>query len=141
MLTNTPNGLLIKQIHDKLEKNANNILRSEGLTMMQISVLMLLQQSEKEQLSMKELEQYFKVAQSTIVGIISRLEQKKFVKRFNNNIDKRIKLVCITPTGKLCCKKAAHQMNQTEKDILHNFSEDECKTLNYLLTKIIDNLK
>ena len=39
----TPTGLLIKQIHDCLEKKSNNALRAKGLTMMQVSVLLALQ--------------------------------------------------------------------------------------------------
>ena len=71
-----PNGFLIKQIHDRLEKQANNTLRGKDLTMMQISVLMELQEAEQKERSMKELERKFCVAQSTVAGIISRLEQR-----------------------------------------------------------------
>ena len=35
-----PSGQLIKLLHDRLEKQANNTLRGKDLTMMQISVLM-----------------------------------------------------------------------------------------------------
>lgn len=35
-----PNGLLIKQIHERLEKTANNALRPRDLTMTQVAVLM-----------------------------------------------------------------------------------------------------
>ena len=71
-----PSGQLIKLLHDRLEKQANNTLRGKDLTMMQISVLMELQKAERKQRSMKELERKFCVAQSTVAGIISRLEQR-----------------------------------------------------------------
>ena len=70
-----PSGQLIKMLHDRLEKIANNTLREKDLTMMQISVLMELQKAELKQRSMKELERKFCVAQSPVAGIISRLEQ------------------------------------------------------------------
>lgn len=38
-------GFCIKQIHDRLEKQANNAMRSSDLTMMQVSVLLALQES------------------------------------------------------------------------------------------------
>lgn len=50
---------------------------------------------------MKELERYFGVAQSTIAGVVSRLEQKGFVEAFGDAADKRIKVVHITPAGEL----------------------------------------
>ena len=58
-----PNGLLIKKIHDSLEKRANNTLRSKDLTLMQMSVLMALQETPNKQLSLKEMERHFQVAQ------------------------------------------------------------------------------
>lgn len=84
-----PSGQLIKLLHDRLEKQANNTLRGKDLTMMQISVLMELQKAEQKQRSMKELERKFCVAQSTVAGIISRLEQKGFVEAFGDASDKR----------------------------------------------------
>lgn len=135
------NGLLFKQIHDRLEKQSNNALRKKDLTMMQVSTLMTLQQAKDKQLSMKELERYFGVAQSTVVGIVSRLEQKGLVDAFCDVTDKRIKLVHITSAGESCCVEAAFQMEETEKTLIHGFSKEERKELNYLLTKVIENLK
>ena len=66
-----PSGQLIKLLHDRLERHANNTLRGKDLTMMQVAVLMELQEAEQKQRSMKELERKFCVAQSTVAGIIS----------------------------------------------------------------------
>lgn len=137
----TPNGLLFKQIHDRLEKQSNNALRADDLTMMQVSVLMTLQKADKQQMSMKELERYFGVAQSTVAGIVSRLEQKGLVEAFGDAADKRIKLVHITPAGEQCCAEAACRMNEAEENLLRGFSSEERSTLNRLLTRAADNLK
>ena len=48
---------------------------------------MELQEAEQKQRSMKELERKFCVAQSTVAGIISRLEQKGFVEAFGDASD------------------------------------------------------
>ena len=137
----TPSGLLIKQIHDCLDKQANNSLRDLNLTMMQVSVLTALQESAGKQLSMKELERYFGVAQSTMTGIVSRLEQKGFVEAIGDVSDKRIKVVHITPAGEVCCEKADSSKDNAEKTLLHGFSSEECKQLNTLLTRVLDNFK
>ena len=137
----TPNGLLFKQIHDRLEKQSNNALRAKDLTMMQVSVLMALQQAAEQQLSMKELERYFGAAQSTVAGIVSRLEQKDLVEAFGDTADKRIKLVHITTAGEKCCAEAACQMKEAEEKLLQGFSSEERKILNHLLTRVADNLK
>ena len=40
MANTIPSGRLIKLLHDRLEKQANNTLRGKDLTMMQVAVLM-----------------------------------------------------------------------------------------------------
>ncbi len=141
MSTSLPSGQLIKLLHDRLEKQANNTLRAQDLTMMQISVLMELQKTEQKQLSMKELERKFCIAQSTVAGIISRLEQKGFVEAFGDAADKRVKLVHITPAGKNCCKEAAGYMEQAEQTLLQGFSEEEKTMFNLLLTRAAENMR
>ncbi len=141
MSTSLPSGQLIKLLHDRLEKQANNTLRAQDLTMMQISVLMELQKTEQKQLSMKELERKFCIAQSTVAGIISRLEQKGFVEAFGDAADKRVKLVHITPAGEACCREAAGYMEQAEQTLLRGFSEEEKTTFNLLLTRAAENMR
>ena len=136
-----PNASLIKQIHDRLEKRANNSLRAQDLTMMQVSVLMELHHSEHRQLSMKELERCFGVAQSTVAGIISRLEQKRLVEALSDPDDKRIKLVHITQAGENCCTEAAGYMQKAESTLLNGLSDEERTMLNGLLIRIASNLE
>lgn len=141
MSTTLPSGQLIKLLHDRLEKQANNTLRAQDLTMMQISVLMELQKTELKQLSMKELERRFCIAQSTVAGIISRLEQKGFVEAFGDAADKRVKLVHITLAGEGCCKEAAGYMEQAEQTLLQGFSEEEKTMFNLLLARAAENMR
>ena len=58
-------GGLIKQIHDALERNANNAMRPQGMTMAQFGVLLALRWEEDGTLPLKVLEQRLHVAQST----------------------------------------------------------------------------
>lgn len=141
MANSLPCGPIIKLLHDRLEKQANNTLRRKDLTMMQISVLMELQKAEQKQRSMKELERKFCVAQSTVAGIISRLEQKGFVEAFGDASDKRIKVVHITPAGESCCREAAGFMAEAEQMLLHGFSEEEKAMFNQLLARAAKNMK
>ena len=137
----TPNGLLIKQIHDCLEKKSNNALRSRDTTMMQVSVLLALQAAPEKQLSMKELERRFQIAQSTVAGIISRLEQKGFVEALGDAADKRVKLVHITAAGEACCKDAAGLMDEAEGTIHRWLAKADRDTVNSLLAKVLENLQ
>lgn len=141
MLQSVPNASLIKLIHDRLEKNANNALRDQGLTMMQVSVLITLHDAQRQQLSMKELEQRFGVAQSTVAGIVSRLEQKGLVEALHDAEDRRVKLVHLTREGECCYANAAFQMDEAERSLLRGLSNDEQAALNRFLTILAENAK
>lgn len=58
-------GNLIKQIHDGMQKSANNDLRGRGLTVTQLNLLLSLYDGPDGELSLKQLEQIMHVAQST----------------------------------------------------------------------------
>lgn len=135
------NGLLIKQMHDCLEKQANNALRPKDLTMMQVAVLMVLQDSAGKRLPMKEIERHFQVAQSTVAGIVSRLEQKGFVEAVEDARDRRVKRVHITPAGEACCAEAAGNMNETEELLVRGFTPEEQETFHALLARAAENLR
>lgn len=134
-----PNASLIKLIHDRLEKGANNALRDRGLTMMQVSVLIALHDAQCQQLSMKELERHFGVAQSTVAGIVSRLEQKGLVEALSDAEDRRVKLVHLTPAGECCYADTASRMDAAERALLRGFSSEEQDTLNRFLIRLAEN--
>lgn len=136
-----PCGLLIKRIHDKLEKNANNELRTNGLTLAQMQMLITLNNNENGTSYLKELEMCLQIAQSTTVGIVKRLELKGLVEGYTDSKDKRMKLVKITPAGKVVCHKAQYNMDKTEERFLHGLSKPEKEQLQVLLQKIYNNLK
>lgn len=135
------NGPLIKRLNDSLKKRSNNSLRGSDLTMVQLLVLLELQQSDGQQLSMKALERRFGVAQSTIAGIIARLEQKKFVSSSGDPADRRVKLVSLTELGRACCAESADEMELAEQDIVRGFSEEEKSLFNDLLIRAVENVK
>ena len=134
-------GVLLKQINDELQKNANNDLRSQGITATQASALMELYQVQERQLSMKDLEERLHVAQSTVVGIVSRLEQKKLVESSGDPNDKRVKLVKITQAGADNVVQAVQHMAQVEQRLLSGLTEAEQSIFYTLLKKVRDTLR
>ena len=141
MMNTMSTGQRIKLLHDRLEKQANNTLRGKGLTLMQIAVLVELQKAVQKQRSMKELEREFCVAQSTVAGIISRLEQKGLVEPLGDVSDRRVKLVHLTAAGEDCCREAAGYMAEAEQQLLHGFSEEEKLIFDMLLARAAENMK
>jgi DNA-binding MarR family transcriptional regulator len=140
-MANALSGPLIKRLHDTLEKRANKTLRSQDLTMVQNSVLILLAAMPGKQASLKEVEKLMHVAQSTTAGIVVRLEQKGLVESFEDPADRRIKRIRVTPQGEQCCVFSKVSSTEAEQMLLAGFSEDERATFNRLLQKAIDNVK
>jgi len=134
-------GTLIKQIHDGLEKQANNSLRSQDLTMSQVGVLIELRFSPEKQMALKELERRLHVAQSTAAGIVARLEQKGFVEGFGDASDRRIKMLRITPAGEECCQLADQYMAVSEETLLPGLTEAERTTFFALMERVASKLK
>lgn len=134
-------GFLIKQIHDTLEKRANQAMRASGLTMAQMNALLVLRAHPEKQMPLKELERCLRVAQSTAAGIVSRLEQKGFVEALGDAQDRRVKILRITATGERCCLRADEDMARTEAKLLAPFTEVERTVFLSLLRKVWDSLK
>lgn len=133
-------GLLLKQINDELRKNANNALRSQGMTLAQLEALVELESAPERQRSLKELEQILRVAQSTAAGIIARLEQKGFAEGFGDAEDRRVKLVRLTPAGIECVRTALHFRAEAEEKLLSGLTETERTIFYTLLKKVRDSL-
>lgn len=129
-------GALLKQINDIMEKNANNALRGADLTISQSGVLVLLDGKEEKEATFKELEKSFGVSQPTMVGIISRLEQKNQVEILDDPSDKRIRRAHLTKEGADKCKEGYKHMKAAEELLLGSLTEDEKKEFLRLLIKI-----
>ena len=134
-------GVFIKQIHDELEKRTNNELRSEDLTMAQVGTLVILNRSPGERMPLKELERKLHVAQSTALGIVSRLERKGLVECFGDPADRRVKTVQITGSGMSCCRMAVAHAKTAEERLLAGLTDEERAVFYTLLLKLCKSFK
>jgi DNA-binding MarR family transcriptional regulator len=134
-------GFLIKQIHDAVGKRVNNELRANNLTLTQVRVLMELWEEGGGSIALKELERRFRVAQSTVVGIVHRLEVKGFVEGFTAPDDNRVKLVKLTPEGKKFREKHIRAINEMEKQLISCLSADERRDFLRMLHIVNENAK
>ena len=129
-------GTLLKQIHDIMEKNANNVLREQDLTISQSGVLVLLDEKEGTTESFKELEKDLGVSHPTLVGILNRLVQKDLVEVLTDSEDKRIRKAHLTQKGADKCKEGYKHMNSAEEQLLKSLTNNEKKEFNRLLLKV-----
>ena len=141
MKTNYTCGALLKQINDILEKNANNALREQDLTISQSGVLVLLDEKEGKTATFKDLEKSFGVSQPTMVGLLSRLEQKNLVEILADPDDKRIRIAHLTQKGEAKCKGGYKHMKSAEELLLKGLTAEEKREFLRMLIKIRDAME
>ena len=134
-------GLLIKKIHDAVRKNLDNSLRDKDLTLAQIHVLMVLGDDGANAMPLKELERRFRVAQSTIVGIISRLEAKGFVQGSTDPDDNRVKLVELTPEGEKFREANIREVEEMENRLMSRLTEQEKQEFLRMLRDVYESVQ
>lgn len=103
-------GSLIKQINEALERRANRDLKRIGITLSQLSVLLLLEDAPHGTMTLKELERRLCCAQSTTHGLVTRLSIKELVESREDPDDGRIRIITLTPQGFQCCEAAGQQI-------------------------------
>ncbi len=105
------------------------------ITMVQAGILFLLQ--EKNGRSMSELGQLLSLDNSTITGLIDRLEKSGFVQRKANPKDRRMSLIHITRQGIKEVSKAKTVINQVNDEIKADFSKQEIEAFKKILNSFV----
>ena len=134
-------GMLIKQINDLLQKNANNILKKEGLTATQVGLLTALVSAKGCDLTLKELEKQLHVSQPTVHGVVKRLTEKKLVECFDDPDNRRVKHVMLTERGLEQTERGRIHMNEAEELLTKNLSAEEQRGLREILMKVRDGIE
>lgn len=133
-------GRLLKNINDKLKMRADADLKHYNLTFMQSHVIAFLQ-SRDGQATQKELELFLKVSHPTVVGLVSRMEQKGYLISWQDEKDKRNKIVRFTPEAEQLSMEMDAQMRRTEAALLYALSAEQIEQLKELLHIIYRNLE
>ncbi len=134
-------GWFIKRIDNALEKEANGNLQALNLTMQQNRALILLAHAEGHTMSLKALEERFGAAQSTVAGLVSRLEKKGLVAALSDPADRRVKLVQLTDEGLQLHAASHQQIVESEERLTALLNEDEKAALLSALRKVWEAVK
>ncbi|MBE5809451.1 MAG: MarR family transcriptional regulator [Clostridiales bacterium] len=134
-------GWFIKCIDNALEKEANQNLQALNLTMQQNRVLILLAHAEEHTLSLKALEEHFGAAQSTVAGLVSRLEKKGLVEAVASPADRRVKLARLTEEGAHIHAQSRQNVVDSEARLTANLSPQEREVFLTCLKKVYEAVK
>ncbi len=129
-------GYLIKCIHHRLHAEAARHFSDIDLTPAQAHILIVLHHAVDETARMKELERDFHCAQSTMAGLVNRLEKKRLVASFTLSEDRRIKCVRLTDEGRALCDRSRASIASAEAAMLSGLSNAEKEQAYALLEKM-----
>ena len=134
-------GMLIKQLYERMEKNANNRLRPLNLTISQVIVLFALKAADNKELTLKQLERQLMIQSSTSAGLISRMKDKGFVETRGSEDDARITIVSLTAAGDEISDVVETDILSTENKLTSLMTKKEEEQFNTLLGKALDAIK
>ena len=134
-------GWYIKRIDNALEKEANANLQALNLTMQQNRVLIHLAHAEGHTLSLKSLEESFCAAQSTVAGLVTRLEKKGLVEALSDQADKRVKLVRLSEEGVRLHAISHQNVVDSQEQLTANLSPEEREAFLSCLQKVYEAVK
>lgn len=116
----------------------DNSLRKYNLTSAQFLVLEYLIQNEGKDIIQKDLCEYLELKHTTVIGIIKRLEDKKFILKERGRKSNQIS---INNIGKKIFNEVGDIRSQYEEKLLKGFNKSEVTILNKQLDIMYKNIK
>jgi DNA-binding MarR family transcriptional regulator len=124
---------LVFTAQQRLRNYLNNAFARNDtqVTPAQAGILALL--IEQDGRTMTELSRILSIDNSTITGLIDRLEKSGFVRRKAKKGDRRISLIFISKEGSDEAGKAVGHIRRVNEEIKSGFSEDEIEAFKKVL--------
>jgi DNA-binding MarR family transcriptional regulator len=128
---------LIFMAQNRLRLYVRDRLRDAGvqITLVQAGILFLL--NEEAGRPMSELSRLLSLDNSTVTGLVDRLETSGFVQRKANSKDRRVSLINITAQGVEEVNKAKTTINRVNEEIKTDFSKREIESFRKVLNSFV----
>ena len=132
---------LVFTAQHRLRMHIRDELKAAGvkITLEQAEILFLLEAENGQ--AMSQLSRLLLLDNSTITGLIDRLEKSGFVLRKANPKDRRIFLIHITQLGIKEVNDAKTLINRVNEQIKTDFSDEEIETFKKILNSFVTKFK
>ncbi|MCQ2365073.1 MAG: MarR family transcriptional regulator [Akkermansia sp.] len=132
---------MMKMIVDRMDTLFQQKMGPIPVTAPQCRLLMYLDSRRGAPVSQRELEHYLGVSHTTVKGLLSRLEEKGYVRTaFDNAADARVKNAYLTEKYHRSHADARAVIERFEAEITRGLSEAEQAAMKELLARIYANL-
>lgn len=88
----------------------------------------------------KSIEEFLKVSHPTVVGLISRMEKKGYLRCYQDEGDRRNKIVEMTQKARLISHEMQKEVAAQEEKLLRGLTGEETESLKRMLQTIYHNV-
>lgn len=132
-------GYLIRVLHWCTHQSMTNALEKMELTAAQGHIMGYLARAEQAPCP-RDIEAEFQLTHPTVSGLLSRLEQKGFIKLCTDPDDRRCKRIYVLPKGRECHELMHKTIVENEYRIVQDFNPEEQAQFAALLQRAIANM-
>ena len=133
-------GYQFKIINDRIKQRADADLQGHDLTLTQTRVLGFLMEAGG-QANQKEIERDLQVSHPTVVGLVSRMEQKGFLTSWVDPMDRRSKLIRVTEKAVETDREINATVQKQDAMLLRGLTPQQVEVLRTCLDQICENLE
>jgi DNA-binding MarR family transcriptional regulator len=118
---------LIRNLNKSMRHRFHDFMQDSGLTFPQLSVISTL--TKNGELKVSVLSEKMGLSDSTVSGILDRLEQKNIIRRERNQDDRRVVKIALTEESRKFCKDFHKRKEEHFSNLLKRLSEQEIKDI------------
>jgi DNA-binding MarR family transcriptional regulator len=124
---------LIFTAQQKLRTHLGNVMMRENVRVTQAQAGILFLLAEKDGRTMSELSRILSIDNSTLTGLVDRLEKAGLARRDASPNDRRASHVYISPEGTREMKKARSIVGRVNREITDGFTPEELASFKKIL--------
>lgn len=130
--------IAIRKIIQAIDLNSKKLVKRVGLTGPQLVILQeIASRGVHEEVTAGKIARAVSLSQSTVTGILDRLQRRELISRSRSDGDKRRILVRITDNGKQILKEAPSLMQETFVERFSNLQEWEQSMILSALQRLV----
>lgn len=132
-------GRLARDLHRCTDQTMTAELEKMDLTAAQGHIMGFLAHA-KQPPCPRDIEEEFRLSHPTVSGLLSRLEQKDFIRLETDPEDRRVKRIYIQPKGVQCHDRMHRAILANEQRMVQGFTEEEKAAFLGFLSRAIENM-
>lgn len=133
-------GYYMKKISNRMEAGHNRSLKNYQLTGTQLAIMEYLFHNDNS-LTVSDIAAYFDVKHTSVLHVIKLLEKKEYIYRAKAKHSGQARPITLTKQGKQLVRQNEYRIQEVDKVLFANFTEEEYSTLLHLLQKLEENTK